>query len=209
MRLPWYLKSLAQALTEEQTAVGEELRQLVTQVDHAKKVIMTQQRYGSVHGVNESFAVEQLVDDAIAMNSDSLQKNGIVLERQFDPLPTIVADRHQVLQILVNMISNAVHACSEETTKQKDNWIIIRLYSDDKKYVKIEVKDNGMGIAPENLSRIFQHGFTTRSFGHGFGLHSGALAAKQLGGTLTAQSAGIGYGASFTLSLPLFKQEAS
>ena len=204
-----YLKSLAQALTQEQKAVGEELRQLVNQVDHAKKVIMMQQRYGSVHGINESFAVEELVEDAIAMNIDSLQKHGIVLERQFDPLPTIVADKHQVLQILVNLISNAVHACSEDTTRQKDKRIIIRLYSNDKKYVTIEVKDNGVGIAPENLSRIFQHGFTTRSFGHGFGLHSGALAAKQLGGTLTAQSTGIGYGASFTLSLPLSKQEAS
>lgn len=204
-----YLKSLAQALTAEQRAMAEELRQLVTQVDHAKKVIIMQQRYGSVHAVNESFAVDQLIEDAIAMNTDSLKKHGIVLERRFEALQTIVADKHQVLQILVNLISNAVHACSEDTTKQKDNWIIIRLYSHGEKYVNVEVKDNGIGIAPENLSRIFQHGFTTRSFGHGFGLHSGALAAKQLGGTLTAESAGLGYGASFTLSLPLFIQEAS
>jgi two-component system NtrC family sensor kinase len=59
-----------------------------------------------------------------------------------------------------------------------------------------------VGIAAENLKRIFAHGFTTRKNGHGFGLHSGALAAKELGGSLRAQSVGPGQGASFVLELP-------
>jgi signal transduction histidine kinase len=53
------------------------------------------------------------------------------------------------------------------------------------------------------LNRIFNHGFTTRQKGHGFGLHSGALAAREMGGTLTARSDGPGAGAMFTLELPL------
>jgi signal transduction histidine kinase len=69
--------------------------------------------------------------------------------------------------------------------------------------VKVSVMDNGVGIAPENLTRIFNHGFTTRKGGHGFGLHSGALAASELGGSLTAHSEGPGRGATFTLELPL------
>jgi two-component system NtrC family sensor kinase len=60
-----------------------------------------------------------------------------------------------------------------------------------------------VGIAPENLTRIFQHGFTTRKDGHGFGLHSGALAAQEMGGTLTVHSAGPGAGACFTLTVPI------
>jgi two-component system NtrC family sensor kinase len=60
-----------------------------------------------------------------------------------------------------------------------------------------------VGIAPENLTRIFSHGFTTRTDGHGFGLHSAALAAQQMGGRLTAQSDGPGRGATFTLELPV------
>ena len=74
-------------------------------------------------------------------------------------------------------------------------------------FVHVSVIDNGVGISPENLPRIFQHGFTTRKDGHGFGLHSGALAAKELGGTLTVHSDGVGKGATFTLTLPCAPKE--
>jgi signal transduction histidine kinase len=69
--------------------------------------------------------------------------------------------------------------------------------------INIVVTDNGVGIPSENLNRIFNHGFTTRQQGHGFGLHSGALAAREMGGKLTARSDGSGAGATFTLELPL------
>jgi signal transduction histidine kinase len=109
-----------------------------------------------------------------------------------------------VLQILVNLVRNAKHACEESTIADKK--IVLRIGSADDK-VQITVEDNGVGIAPENLTRIFNHGFTTRATGHGFGLHSGALAARELGGTLTARSEGRGYGATFTLELPAYQEE--
>ena len=61
---------------------------------------------------------------------------------------------------------------------------------------------HGVGIPAENLTRIFSHGFTTRRQGHGFGLHSSALAVRDLGGSIQAQSDGTGKGATFTLLLP-------
>ena len=64
------------------------------------------------------------------------------------------------------------------------------------------MRDSGVGLDREHLTRIFAHGFTTKRNGHGFGLHSGALAAKQLGGSLWAESDGPGLGASFILELP-------
>ena len=69
--------------------------------------------------------------------------------------------------------------------------------------VQITVRDNGVGIPPDHLTKIFNHGFTTRKDGHGFGLHSGALAARELGGSLRVHSDGPGKGAAFTLELPL------
>jgi two-component system, NtrC family, sensor kinase len=65
------------------------------------------------------------------------------------------------------------------------------------------VEDTGVGLAPENLTRIFSHGFTTKVNGHGFGLHSCALTAGEMGGSMRAESAGLGLGATFVLELPL------
>jgi len=68
--------------------------------------------------------------------------------------------------------------------------------------VRLAVQDNGIGVPRENLTRIFAHGFTTRVHGHGFGLHSSALAAREMHGALTAHSDGPGRGATFGLELP-------
>ena len=75
--------------------------------------------------------------------------------------------------------------------------------------VQIAVMDNGVGIPAENMTRIFNHGFTTREKGHGFGLHSAALAAREMGGTLNAHSDGPGQGATFILELPLQPESVS
>jgi signal transduction histidine kinase len=105
-----------------------------------------------------------------------------------------------VLQILINLISNAKHACNDSDSEEHKVTIRVRFGSNQ---VSIAVSDNGMGIPPENLIRVFNHGFTTKKTGHGFGLHSGALAAKELGGSLSAHSEGFGHGATFTVELPL------
>ena len=107
--------------------------------------------------------------------------------------------RSKVLQILVNLVRNAKYACDE--SGRADKTMTIRVEGDDER-VRISVADNGIGIRAENMSRLFTHGFTTRASGHGFGLHSGALTARELGGALTASSDGPGCGATFTLELP-------
>jgi signal transduction histidine kinase len=76
-------------------------------------------------------------------------------------------------------------------------------------FLRIAVQDDGEGIPAERFGRLFEHGFTTRVGGHGFGLHSSALAARSMGGTLSADSAGQGRGACFTLELPLRTVEAA
>jgi signal transduction histidine kinase len=102
--------------------------------------------------------------------------------------------------VLVNLIRNAKHACQD--SERADKRLTVRVANGESR-IKISVMDNGVGISPENLTRIFSHGFTTRKDGHGFGLHSGALAAKEMGGDLRANSDGVGKGATFTLELPV------
>src|SRR6185295_828149 len=106
----------------------------------------------------------------------------------------------KVLQVLVNLIRNAKYACDE--SGRPDKQIMLRVARADRR-ITISISDNGVGIPTENLVRIFNHGFTTRKEGHGFGLHSGALAAQEMGGSLCVQSDGSGRGATFILELPL------
>jgi signal transduction histidine kinase len=109
-------------------------------------------------------------------------------------------DKHKVLQILVNLIRNAKYALDDRG--HSDKQMVLRIGLNGNQTVKISVIDNGIGIPAAHLTRIFEHGFTTRKEGHGFGLHNGALAAKEMGGLLIAHSDGPGKGARFTLELP-------
>jgi signal transduction histidine kinase len=119
-------------------------------------------------------------------------------------VPLIQVDKHKVLQILVNVIRNAKYACDEMPGGEKRVTVRVRAAAG---AILVAVTDTGVGIPKENLQRIFNHGFTTRRDGHGFGLHSSALAAKELGGSLQVESAGRNQGATFTLTLPLTAAE--
>jgi C4-dicarboxylate-specific signal transduction histidine kinase len=154
-----------------------------------------------VSGVFENLPAHRLVEDAIAMNIGAFQRHGVRVERKFSPVPLVRVDRHKVLQILINLLRNAKYALDEVT--RTDKCITISVFAVNEQFVHIVVADNGIGISPENLTRIFAHGFTTREEGHGFGLHSGALAARAMGGSLSVASDGIGRGAAFTLELPI------
>jgi len=145
--------------------------------------------------------VESLIEDALQLNMDSFTRHHITVVREYDPVPPVSVDKHKVLQILVNLLRNSKHAMDDSQPHEKRLTLKIRRQNDDT--VAIIVTDTGVGIAPENLTRIFSHGFTTRKDGHGFGLHSAALAAQQMGGRLLANSDGPGRGATFIFELPL------
>ena len=198
-KLPGYLVKLGTHLVEENTALLSEVDQLSRNIEHIKEVVAMQQSYAKVSGVFEDLALDRLVEDAIAMNIGACERHGITLERHFSEAPPVRVDRHRVLQILINLIRNAKYALDD--SKRPDKRLTISIEAADAERVCVRVSDNGIGIPPENLTRIFGHGFTTRKEGHGFGLHSGALAAKEMGGTLSAQSPGLGHGATFTLEL--------
>jgi signal transduction histidine kinase len=198
--LPNYLEQLNEQLIGEQNTIRKELKCLASNMDHIKNIVAMQQSYAKVSGFLEQAQPAELVEDALRFNGCALDRHHVAVERDFAPaLPPITVDKHKVLQILVNLIRNAKYACDESGKTEKRLSVSITNGGD---HVRIAVSDNGVGIAPENLTRIFNHGFTTRKNGHGFGLHSGALAAKELNGVLRAHSEGLGKGATFTLELP-------
>ena len=200
-----YLDTLADHLTGEQQRLLSELESLRQNVEHIKDIVSMQQNYAKVLGVVEMLAPSELVEDALRMNAVALSRHDIEVVREFKPAPLVRVERHKVLQILINVIRNAKYAL-DESTQPKRLLLQIEPAGD---MVRFIVIDNGIGIPPENLTRIFSHGFTTRKDGHGFGLHSSALAAKEMGGTLIGQSGGTGRGATFTLELPCAPKEPS
>jgi PAS domain S-box-containing protein len=200
-QIPKYLAALSEHLALEQGSILKEATALRQHIEHIKNIVAMQQSYAKVAGMTELVKITELVEDALRLNAGSLDRHGVQLVCDYDPqLPDITLDKHKVLQILVNLIRNAQRACGESGSEEKLLTVAIR---NGVSGLKISVSDNGIGIPAENLTRVFNHGFTTKTDGHGFGLHSGALAADEMGGTLLAHSDGPGKGATFTLTLPL------
>ena len=201
--LPAYLAHLSESLIAEQATAVRELESLRRNVEHINDIVAMQQNYARFGAVNEMVNVTDLVEDSLRMTEGAFTRHLIEVVREFGDVPPINVEKHKILQILVNLLQNAKQAC--QNSERSDKWLRVRVANGDAR-VTISVADNGIGIPAENLTRIFNHGFTTRADGHGFGLHSSALAAKEMGGSLTAQSAGPGQGAVFTLELPCSPQ---
>ncbi|MEQ1861969.1 MAG: ATP-binding protein [Chthoniobacteraceae bacterium] len=199
--LPAYLVEATEQLASDRASALAEIDLLVRNIEHIKDIVAMQQNYARVSGMIETLDARGLIEDAIRMNLGAFERHRVTLERDYAEVAQISADKHKVLQILVNLIRNAKYAIDEGGTGERK--ITTRLRMCDENIVAIEVIDTGIGIPAENLTRIFAHGFTTREEGHGFGLHSAALAAQQMGGSLRVASEGPGHGATFTLELPV------
>jgi C4-dicarboxylate-specific signal transduction histidine kinase len=195
-----YLTQVSEHLAAERAAMLKELASLRNNIDHIKGIVTMQQSHARVSGVKESVPVVDLVEAALHINSASLQRHEVEIVREYESVPPLTSEKHKVLQILVNLVRNAKDACKASSRNDKRVWVRV---VNGNGSVKITVADNGVGIAAENMNRIFAHGFTTKVDGHGFGLHSGALAARELGGSLLAQSDGLDRGTQFTLELPI------
>ncbi len=204
--VPAFLGDLSKFLMAEQETFAKELESLRRNVEHIKEIVAMQQNYATAGGLKELTNVLELLEDSVRINDSSLIRHGVEIIREFENVPPMNVEKHKILQILVNLIRNAKYACDE--SGRADKRITLRVANVNGQ-VKISVVDNGIGIPPENMTRIFNHGFTTRKDGHGFGLHSGALAAKSMGGSLSVVSDGAGHGAAFTLELPCPAREKS
>jgi signal transduction histidine kinase len=204
--IPAYLTEVSKHLTDEQAEIIDKLHSLTRYVEHVKEIVKMQQMYARVSGVEISTLLDDVIDDAIQINHAGLEHHGIKVIHDYAELGYISIDRQKVLQVLVNLINNAKYALKNKTDEK---LLKIRFYKHGTDRIRIEVIDNGVGITKEDLKKIFRHGFTTKKHGHGFGLHSGALAAKELGGSLTVHSDGPERGATFTLELPLKSMETT
>ncbi|HTE53974.1 MAG TPA: ATP-binding protein [Kofleriaceae bacterium] len=201
--LPPYLVQAAGQVASDMAASGEDLVRIEKGIDHIRAIISTQQSYAKATARTEALHVAEVVEDVLRMNAAAFQGNALRIVRHFDVDPELVSDRHKIMQVLVNLLGNARIALADAGDAIQDPTIEITTRMTDSGALALVVTDNGVGITPVNLARLFEHGFTTRKTGHGFGLHSSAQAAKELGGRIAVHSPGAGLGATFTLELPL------
>jgi PAS domain S-box-containing protein len=201
-QLPGYLVAVSKQLLSEREALLEEMRSLTESVEHIKVVVSMQQAHARQAGLLEQVRVPQLLDDALKLHTLSFERHGIQVRREYGDVPPVMVDRHKLLQILLNLLGNARHALLESPRQPRQLTLRVACVEGQER-LRIEVADNGVGVAPEHMERLFSQGFTTKKDGHGFGLHISALAAEEMSGSLTCASAGQGEGAAFTLELPL------
>lgn len=178
-------------------AASEELGAATKHLEHVEAVVRSQKRMGQGAGVIEEVQLGELVKDSTAHYGDLMLRDEIRLEVQVEDLE-LRCDRHRVMQILVNLIKNAREALRAHDGERR---LTIWAGPEGERAV-VRVVDTGIGIEAGILDRIFEHGFTTKCEGSGFGLHASILQAQSMGGSLTASSEGSGKGATFQLSLP-------
>jgi C4-dicarboxylate-specific signal transduction histidine kinase len=204
--LPAYLQLLADELKRERTALQDHTDRLTASVEHIKHVIAMQQTYAGRSVFVEAARPADLIEEALRITESELRHAQVRVVREIADVPPLRLDRTRIVQILVNLVRNAGHAM--EHLPKGTATLTLRMDSDGDK-LRIQVTDRGVGIAPENIGKLFVHGFTTRPGGHGFGLHSSAVAALEMGGSLSAHSAGHEMGATFMLELPAVPVQAA
>jgi PAS domain S-box-containing protein len=206
-RLPEYVQQLATHQTAVRTGLIDSVVRLLEHIEHIKRIVVLQQEHARSVSLREDTVLVDVIEDALSINQAVLERHGIEIVRDYQVTPMIHTHKHKLLQILTNLVSNAKYALSQ--TERTERRIIMRMTQPTEERVRIEVIDNGIGIPPDLLTRIFQHGFTTRPGGHGFGLHASVLAASELDGSLHAHSDGPGTGARFTLEIATCNESAA
>ncbi|MEZ5979888.1 MAG: CHASE4 domain-containing protein [Planctomycetota bacterium] len=201
-RLPEALSALEKLLTDSQHALQEECRDLAHRVAEVSELVRNQQSLARQGGHVEDVSLSEQVDIALRLVEPA--RKGVEVECRFFPIAPVRTERQKLLQVVVNLVKNAVEAFDGLERDERRIEISIDALG---AFSRLTVRDNAIGIDPERLSTIFQHGFTTKSGGHGFGLHSAANSIAELGGTIRAESEGLGKGAAFVIELPFDREK--
>lgn len=199
--LPKYLGQLSDHLSKERDALVAEANDLSTRVTHMMEIVSRQQSYACVSNALTMMHLSAILDDVLSMHMASFADCDVSVERSFDFDEALPLDQSRVMQIFMNLIGNAKRAIKD--TNRGSGTLRISLEQRGTDRIRARIADDGVGISAEGLTKIFNHGFTTKSDGHGFGLHHSANAATEMGGRLWAESDGVGLGATFLLELPL------
>ncbi len=197
----YYLK-LEESFISENNEMHKHLKRLNDKVDAIVEVIAAQQTYAGKGSLTEEYAIVDIIEDALMMQSGHIERYGITVIKNYNKMPKIPLQRVKLVHILINLINNATEAMYKASQEERKLIVSVDIENNG---VYIRFKDSGQGIAKSNLKKVFSQGFTTRKNGHGFGLHSSANYMTEMQGEMWAESDGIGKGTTLTLKFLLDK----
>lgn len=201
VNVPNFINLLAEYWQNEQRLIISEMNTLIKNLHHIKEIISTQQNLNKISKQEQIVTIDTLIEEAILITGIDNSEKQIVIEKKYEKLKPMLLDKVRLMQILINLLRNAKEALN--TVSKQTKSIVIELgLLENHRYFYIQITDTGSGILAEHLPQLFRYGFTTKESGHGFGLHSCALTAKEMGGSIEVKSDGLNQGASFKLILP-------
>ncbi|MBU3589310.1 ATP-binding protein [Polynucleobacter sp. 80A-SIGWE] len=199
-QLPKLIGMLSEQWKMENATLLSETKQLQESVAHIREIVSRQQSLSGKLGIDEIINVSDLINNCLSFYVTNFKNAQILVSMDNEPGLEWTGDRSKITQILLNLIMNAEESLIAGSNNPKT--LKITSFNNKNEGIQIEVSDNGTGIEPEVLNKLFGYGFTTKPFGHGLGLHASAIAANEMNGTLQAFSSGKDKGATFILTLP-------
>lgn len=199
-----YFIKLEEPFSKEHEELGKQAARLTENMKLMIDVVSAQQSYSNAGRIIEYFALEDLVQDTLVLQAATIERHGLNLVTDYQPVEEVQVEKSKIIHILVNLFKNAKESMSDLDPGKR--MISLKTFQDDD-YVYLSIIDIGCGIPKEDLKKIFNHGYTTKSYGHGFGLHSCANYMNELGGGIRVESEGHGKGTSVTLSFPRKENE--
>lgn len=199
-QIPALLNRVFDSLQAERSQIQEEAINLNKCLDHVNTIIAAQQQITRSETLDTPTSINEIIDTAISVNMAGIQRHSGKVFKNIPENLTLVLDKHRLLQVLINLISNGKYSADSVSVKDPTIWIDAKFQAGQ---LIIEVKDNGIGISKESIDRIFEYGYTERKEGNGIGLHSSVIAIEEMKGTLTVHSDGPNKGATFTVAIPI------
>ncbi len=201
-QLPEYLSLLAEVWEVEYASVIKELEQLMLSMQHLKEIVARQQSLSGQGGLKVRMNLKEVLHDAISLLAVQLTEAEIEVTCQVSDAVWWHGDRIKLTQIILNIVMNGQQAIMA-SVERNIRKLQIQVSQSNDHTLRIDFIDNGIGMTEATLSGLFSYGFTTKENGHGLGLHASAVAAQEMGGTLTAKSDGMYLGSTFSLTLPI------
>ncbi|KJY81518.1 histidine kinase [Vibrio galatheae] len=189
-------------LGADSARVSEEIDAIHAQIDRIRNITRSLLQYSRQGGVQDEITwqhINPIIEESITLVKTGSKKREVQFDTALNAETCVEVNRHQLLQILVNLQMNAIHAMSGKgkLTISSEDWV-----EDDKTWgAVIHVQDEGCGIKPENLKRIFAPFYTTKREGTGLGLSVSQSILSQSGGELKVSSE-YGKGSQFSIFLP-------